>query len=137
MGRTAGTSCGPRCTCPHRNGPTLTFGEWQTIGFDNLRGEGEFDSPRAIAVGPDGTVYVGSYDNKLYAINPDGDPVGSDILVATAGGQTVFTLEVSENGDYEYILFDQIDHPPGQGVAATNGVTRASRSTSARGSVKT
>ncbi|NOR22954.1 MAG: PQQ-binding-like beta-propeller repeat protein, partial [Desulforhopalus sp.] len=25
------------------------------------------------AIGADGTIYVGSYDNKLYAINPDGN----------------------------------------------------------------
>lgn len=32
-------------------------------------GNGVFSSP---AIGPDGAIYVGSDDNKLYAINPDG-----------------------------------------------------------------
>src|SRR5262249_20765593 len=34
------------------------------------------------------------------------------VLQATAGGRVVFELELHENGDYEFRLFDQVDHDP-------------------------
>ena len=40
----------------------ITNHVWATGGF-------VVSSP---AIGSDGTIYVGSYDNKLYALNPDG-----------------------------------------------------------------
>ncbi|MBA4263330.1 MAG: hypothetical protein C0443_15295, partial [Comamonadaceae bacterium] len=46
--------------------------------------------------------------------------VSGNTLTATAGtdntARTVFTLEVQPNGSYTLRLFDQLDHPPGQGA---------------------
>ena len=39
-------------------------GKWEF-----LTGSSVYSSP---AIGADGTIYVGSYDSKFYAINPDG-----------------------------------------------------------------
>ncbi|MGD2123026.1 MAG: PQQ-binding-like beta-propeller repeat protein, partial [Gemmatimonadota bacterium] len=61
------------------------------IEWEYETGDGVFSSP---AVGVDGTVYVGSYDGKLYAINPDGTkkwefltggPVGSSPAIGADG----------------------------------------------------
>ncbi len=40
-----------------------------TLKWSYATGGGIYSSP---AVGPDGTIYVGSRDFSLYAINPDG-----------------------------------------------------------------
>ncbi|MFA5712373.1 DUF5801 repeats-in-toxin domain-containing protein, partial [Mycolicibacterium sp.] len=37
------------------------------------------------------------------------------VLTATAGGRTVFTLELSGDGDFTFRLFDQLDHVDGDG----------------------
>src|SRR5262249_3294820 len=42
--------------------------------------------------------------------------VNGQTLTAAAGGHTVFTLTVENNGDYTFLLQDQLDHPAGQGA---------------------
>src|SRR5690606_19281532 len=41
--------------------------------------------------------------------------VVGNMLTATAGGATIFTLEVEDNGDYTFTLEGPIDHPLGNG----------------------
>lgn len=45
-----------------------------------------------------------------YSLNAEGDT-----LIATAGVRTVFTLELNADGSYKFSLFDQLDHPLGDG----------------------
>jgi T1SS-143 domain-containing protein len=44
-------------------------------------------------------------DELKYSLNEAGDT-----LIATAGGRTVFTLELEADGDYKFSLYDQLDH---------------------------
>ena len=54
----------------HHTGRSLYNGpEIQHLKWTFLTGGAVYSSP---AVGADGTIYIGSYDGKLYAINPDG-----------------------------------------------------------------
>src|SRR5262249_3510054 len=41
--------------------------------------------------------------------------VVGNTLTASAGGHTVFTLQVQSNGNYTFTLQDQLDHPAGNG----------------------
>ncbi|GMB79899.1 hypothetical protein NN6n1_06810 [Shinella zoogloeoides] len=41
--------------------------------------------------------------------------VANGVLTATAGDRTVFTLKLSGNGNFEFRLFDQLDHVAGDG----------------------
>jgi T1SS-143 domain-containing protein len=45
----------------------------------------------------------------------DGDGVADSLLIATAGGRTVFTLQVNSNGSWSFDLHDQLDHVLGNG----------------------
>ena len=82
----------------NRHGP----GFWQ---FDNPTGKVK-SSP---AVDPgDGTIYVGSNDNKLYAINPDGSQkwaftTGSDVVSSPAVGSDG-TIYVGSNDNRLYAI---------------------------------
>lgn len=60
------------------------------------------------AVGSDGTIYIGSYDNYLYAINPDGtlkwkfqtgDDINSSPVIGSDG-----TIYIGSNDDYLYAI---------------------------------
>jgi T1SS-143 domain-containing protein len=42
--------------------------------------------------------------------------VVNNLLTATAGGETIFTLSVSSNGNYEFILQGPLDHPVPEGL---------------------
>ena len=59
------------------------------------------------AIGSDGTIYVGSYDNNLYAINPDGSKkwtfktVTVCILPAIGSDGTIY---VGSRDDYLYAI---------------------------------
>ena len=64
--------------------------------------------PGSPAIGQDGTIYVGSYDDKLYAINPDGTqkwayPTGGDIFSSPAVGADG-TIYVGSNDSKVYAI---------------------------------
>lgn len=40
----------------------------------------------------------------------------NDTLTATANNHTIFTLKMNANGSYTFTLFDQLDHPTGNGA---------------------
>ena len=49
------------------------------------------------AIGPDGTIYVGSWDGKLYAINPNGSLKWS---FQTGGGMCILRLRLVQMEQY-------------------------------------
>ena len=55
------------------------------------------------AIGADGTIYVGSYDKNLYAINPD----GSQKWFFTTGGEVVSSPAIGADGT---IYIGSYDH---------------------------
>ena len=68
-------------------------------------GSDVFSSP---AIGSDGTIYVGSSDNNLYAINPDGSKkwafkTGGDVYSSPAIGSDG-TIYVGSRDDYLYAI---------------------------------
>ena len=82
----------------NRHGPGL----WQ---FDNPTGKVK-SSPAVDS--SDGTIYVGSNDNKLYAINPDGSPkwaftTGGDVISSPAVGSDG-TIYVGSNDNKVYAI---------------------------------
>jgi outer membrane protein assembly factor BamB len=92
---------------PH-NGPSSPFLKWSYT-----TGGGIFSSP---AVGSDGTIYVGSFNGTLYAINPDGSlkwsyPTGGNIFSSPAIGSdgTIYVgsgdhklYAISDNGSLKW-----------------------------------
>jgi T1SS-143 domain-containing protein len=55
-------------------------------------------------------------DAVTYAVTDSGDPDSLlDTLTATAGGRTVFTLQVNPDGSWAFDLDDQLDHVAGDG----------------------
>jgi FOG: WD40-like repeat len=76
------------------NSGRITFGSPTTGDGAVFFGTGSsivFSSP---AVGPDGTVYVGSYDTNFYAINPD----GSEKWRVATGGVIESSPAIGRNG---------------------------------------
>ena len=69
--------------CSGSNGP------WEYWNFTT--GGDVRSSP---AIGPDGTIYFGSYDNKLYALNPD----GTEKWNFTTGGPVTSSPAVARDG---------------------------------------
>ena len=55
-----------------------------------------------------------------YIITTDSN--GEQLLMASAGGHTVFTVQLSDNnnGTYNFTLLDNLDHPAGQGANLEN-----------------
>ena len=54
--------------CEKKTEPKTNIGKTGTVLWEFETGRNVRSSP---AIGPDGTVYVGSYDKKLYAIKTD------------------------------------------------------------------
>ncbi|UUY06672.1 retention module-containing protein [Pseudomonas sp. J452] len=56
----------------------------------------------------------------LQALTSEGTPLSysvvGDVLTATANGNTIFTLTVSDDGSYEFVLGGPIDHPVADGT---------------------
>jgi outer membrane protein assembly factor BamB len=59
------------------------------------------------AIGADGTIYVGSNDGNVYAINPDGTPKGLSWPIAT-GGPVISSPAIEDNGTPADISDDTI-----------------------------
>ncbi|MFA5212574.1 MAG: DUF2341 domain-containing protein, partial [Methanoregula sp.] len=72
-------------TSPY-NGPHIGNDVWTYTTGDLIRGQP--------AIGSDGTIYLGSYDKKLYAFNPDGSVKWS----YTTGNQIVGSAAIGSDG---------------------------------------
>ena len=70
---------------------TVTLAFCQSIGFKQWEYKTGGDVGSSPAIGSDGTIYVGSEDNNLYAMNPDGSKkwafrTGDDVKSSPAIG---------------------------------------------------
>src|SRR5262249_24373442 len=66
-----------------------------------------------------GAFSLSTNTSGLPTLTSGGAPVTYSVvgntLTASAGGHTVFTLQVQSNGNYTFTLQDQLDHPAGNG----------------------
>ena len=109
------------------NGPSEPAKKWEFA-----TGGGVYSSP---AIGCDGTVYVGSNDNNLYAINPDGSKkwefvtgslvqsspaIGSDGTVYVGSGDgKLYALNLDGSKKWEFATGGAVDSSPAIGSDGT------------------
>jgi T1SS-143 domain-containing protein len=102
-----GDSDGSTTNGPLEHGPALVSGSVASLASFGADEDGSFTlSTDFTAIEAQGLTSDG--DALSYAVS-------GDTLTATAGGRTVFTLQVESDGDYEFRLFDQLDHADGEG----------------------
>uniref|UniRef100_UPI00261EC2ED retention module-containing protein n=1 Tax=uncultured Methylophaga sp. TaxID=285271 RepID=UPI00261EC2ED len=106
--------------------PVTVFG-YTTDFFNIFNGGGPATTSGSVAT----LVSFGADENGTFSLGNDfaalegqnltskGDElsfeVNGDTLVASADGRAVFTLELDDNGDFTFSLYDQLDHATGDG----------------------
>ncbi|MCX4193818.1 retention module-containing protein [Methylophaga sp. OBS1] len=106
--------------------PVTIFG-YTTDFFNIFNGGGPATTSGSVA----SLVSFGADENGTFSLSSDfagleaqgltskGDElsfeVQGDILIASADGRAVFTLELDDNGDFTFSLYDQLDHAAGNG----------------------
>ena len=106
--------------------PVTVFG-YTTDFFNIFNGGGPATTSGSVAT----LVSFGADENGAFSLGSDfaaleaqnltskGDElsfeVNGDTLVASADGRAVFTLELDDNGDFTFSLYDQLDHATGNG----------------------
>ena len=103
----------------------------ETGGFDTVSGRVDVDfgsDSVGASIQGNGQANIGNLTSNGQAINVT---FNNGTYTGSAGGQTVFTLSVNNNGNYTFQQFEQIDHPNSSnpndavdlvfGVQATDG----------------
>jgi T1SS-143 domain-containing protein len=106
--------------------PVTIFG-YTTDFFNIFNGGGPATTSGSVA----SLVSFGADENGTFSLSSDfagleaqgltskGDElsfeVQGDTLIASADGRAVFTLELDDNGDFTFSLYDQLDHAAGNG----------------------